>query len=195
MATEARDIKKTVLKAMRGHMPEEKQAAWKNVQNYLFMDELQEEAIQLFGGRVVELGEGKFNADVMILTEEGLKKDERELLRNILRSIDIPESNVYQTTFLKGVHHGRYNPEEDNEHLLYLFEKEVEIIQPIIVIAFGIGKIGRFTTVEGARMLATYSLSSMLEGEDSQKAKNESWSSMQELMRYYDEVIEEGESS
>lgn len=170
------ETKRIVKNAMRGFMPDEKLRAWRGVYNYMKIAELQQAIADQ--GEDWELGEGNYAADVVIVTPEKPTKQEMEVLRSILRAIDIPETQIYRT--ITG----------DKTWEL----QEINVINPAVAIYFGsrtdpMGIVRGYS--ERTMVLVTHSLSAMLpEAPDAKTAKAEAWASLKEIMKHYDEVLE-----
>lgn len=171
------ETKRIVKNAMRGFMPDEKLRAWRGVYNYMKMADLQQAIADQ--GADWELGEGNYAADIVIVTCDHPTKQEMEVLRSILRAIDIPEAQIYRTIA------GDSNQPWDIQ--------ELGIINPAVAIYFG-SKTGPTGIVQGyserTKVLITHPLGAMLpDAPDAKTAKAEAWASLKEIMKHYDDVI------
>jgi len=170
------------------------------------------QSCRLYAGRKMAVaGEGKPDADILLIGEgPGAREDATgrpfvgragQLLTRMLASINLKREEVYITNIVKCRPPGNRDPLPDEvQTCLPYLERQIEIIQPIIIVCLGLPAIktltgakqgisrlrGTFQQYRGYPVLPTYHPAAVLRFPE--KYKRPVWNDLKMLRDYYRDV-------
>lgn len=88
-------IKKNVLAVTKHQEKETRKYALNYLRNHIKIDDLHKRAIKEFPGRVIVFGEGPYCPDLVIVTKNPIKQEQKEKLEKAWNKLRIPKEKIY----------------------------------------------------------------------------------------------------
>lgn len=183
------NLKKSVIKGMKGHSVEEKKAAWKQMERRIILDDMHKYAIEeLETEEAVQMGVGDLRAHLLVLTMRPLyySKEGREFTEKIVGAGKF--KHVYYTARYKTAKPLKSQKETFDE----ILRSEIKVLKPKAILAFGqvfeeygMNKVEEH---EGIPIIQTNLISPILTSEDDdfiQEQKNIIWNDVKQIRPHY----------
>lgn len=179
-------LKKAVLTGMRGVMPQDKEYTWDYIRKQVTIDDLQTFMVNKLG-RLVTFPTKHFNGDVMAIFLNKPSDNEIQILNKMMKQRAISEDKVYVTWLNKA----EASTTEEKEVLTNTMNAELSIINPKLVLSFGVGIVPDMhmvTDFKDAKLMVTYDMDWLFKGQevgDLSQRKHAMWNDVVELTKHY----------
>jgi hypothetical protein len=180
-----RKLKKAVLRGMRGHMPEDKTYTWEYVRKQVTLDDLQAYAIGELG-KIVHFPTENYNAKIMIIFLQKPDGVELEIVERMMNAAKVKKEDVYITYLGKS----ETDTAEEGEVLEKVLDGEIRIINPELILSFGLNIHPQAHTVvdfKDRKCLVTYDMDYIIKENETplKERKQALWDDIKQLLAHY----------